>query len=308
MIIILIISLIEINIYSNKDTYLLGEDILVWWEIVNRGKEVDYIKLKGSALKLLNDCKIWDINGNKVEHMRISDVKGVIIDRDNKIKDNKSASGREIEPGDTIFGVSKSNLFRDMNLIGFFGSLHFGGIATSYIESGEYFYCMFYWTGKDASNKVWSDTLHFFIIEPTGVEKEAFNLYKEFRKYKLNDGNALVQYALNFLEKYPESIYVSSLFRNLSIYLSVISGMKGYEDIKENMYISTVKFVNYLKKNIDKFIIEERKWKGVLICIMYSKLILGVSKEEAKKEINNLITNLKLPIDDDIKEFFGIKN
>ena len=73
----------------------------------------------------------------------------------------------EIKPLETV-------TFNETNLIGSFGTLRFEGFGflRSYIEPGEYFFSLFYKSkSNDSYYKVWSDTLHFLIIEPSGIVK-----------------------------------------------------------------------------------------------------------------------------------------
>lgn len=287
MIILLIISLIEINIYSNKDTYLLGEDILVWWEIVIEGNSLDYFEESGDAPKLTNDGKLWDINGREVEHNQIMLMRAGQVPL------------KEIEPGDTF-------KYKEVNLIGIFGSLGFAenGFLNRYIKLGEYFLSLFYITGSNRSQKVYSDTLHFFVIEPSGEEKIVWDLYKEFKRYyNLAKGKEMVKYAIEILRKYPTSDYIESLFRTLSVEFSVLKRKEFIEKRKEMSEI-TRELLNYIETNVDKFSENHSTLKEALWCITYGELMLGISQDKVK----NLIIQMNIPVDNEIKEFLKINN
>ncbi|MCK4225736.1 hypothetical protein KAX29_02465 [candidate division WOR-3 bacterium] len=283
MIFLLILSTIEMNLYCNKDTYFIGEDILIRWEIVNVGKSVDYYGIGGVyGILLSKRTKLWDVNGREVYHGIIEGTR--IGGKGGKHK----MPMNEIAPGDTV-------RFEEVNLIGNFGSLGFAkrGFANRYIKPGEYFFSLLYRTGI-------SDTLHFFIIEPSGKEKCAWHLYKECkREYNRAKGKEMVQYAFDILKKYPESNYVESLMRNLRIVFKVWG---KYEEVRERMANITRQLLNYLEGNIEQFSNRDRTLKEALWCITYGELMLGDSREEVK----NLIINMNVPLDNEIKDFLEI--
>lgn len=286
MFLLLILSTLSINLYSNKDIYLVGEDILVKWEIVNKGNSLDYFEEGGGAPKLTNDGKLWDVTGRVVEHNKIM------------FMSFGKAPLKKIEPGDTV-------KYKEVNLIGIFGSLGFAdnGFLNRYIKTGEYFLSLFYITGSNRSQKVYSDTLHFFVIEPSGEEKIVWDLYKEFKRYyNLAKGKEMVTYAIEILRKYPTSDYIESLFRTLSVEFSVLKRKEFIEKRKEMSEI-TRELLNYIETNVDKFSDNHSTLKEALWCITYGELMLGISL----KEVDNLIKQLDVFVDNEIKDFFKIK-
>jgi hypothetical protein len=293
MFLIFILSSIEINLYSYKDTYLLGEDIWIWWEIVNMGESLSFYQKSGVFSKLFNDAKIWDVNGREIPGYIIS---GTSAER-------KRGKGKfpmlEIKPGDTI-------RFREVNLIGISGTLRFSkkGIANLYIKPGEYFFTLFYWTRENGFyHKVWADTISFYIVEPSGPEKPAWNLYKTYKQLSIlgNEIEKQVDLGLNIMQNYPESNYIGSLLKDLAMSFGILRREEFKNDVKK-IESTTRQFLVYLKENIYK--LSDKRIKNTLWCIIQGELMLGSSKDEIK----NLIIQMNIPVDNEIKVFLKINN
>lgn len=308
MIILLIISLIEINIYSNKDTYLLGEDIWIWWEIVNTGESVGYYE-KGSEFRILhfgfyergtdssilhfNHFKMWDVNSVKV-HQGGSGIKGSVISKSDKYKIPKPQM-LEIEPRDTV-------KFYEVNLIGVFGDLNFEGgllfMGRQYIKTGEYFLSLLYRIKEDSLyKKVWSDTLHFFIVEPTGNEKQAWELYKAHRRetdVRSGDKVKAIKYVFDILKNYPESNYIGSALNHLTLLFrrSLLS------EEREEFIILSRELLDFLEDNIKEY--KGRTFKSALWCISYGEIMLLTSADF----VRDFIEKKNIPLDDEMKEYF----
>jgi hypothetical protein len=300
MIVLLLFSFIDINIYSNKDTYLLGESIIVWWEIINTGDSVEHYQ--GSAISATN------ILMTEGEHLQFNDSTGREVpgDKISGIFITKSESGipkiqmEEIKPGDMV----KSS---EEDLIGVFGSLKFiksGGIGNKYIKAGEYFLSFFIYGATDRSKKIYSDTLHFFVKEPTGKEKEAWELYKDYMVEDIASVHEDKQmaYALEFLKKYPGSTYTESLLRNLGIVFDAYN-CPSMKEGRDRMQGEARKVVDYLEKNVGKFDGKERVLKETVNCITHGELMLGTPKEEVRKKI----LQMNVPVSSEIKEVLDIK-
>jgi len=234
---LLIVSQLEINLYANKDTFLLGEDILVRWEIVNNGKETEYYERNAELIKLTNDGILRDFEGREVPHAMMSGM---------RLLTDSTLPSDTIKPGDTV-------RFQEVNLIGLFGSLGFAaaGFLNKYISPGEYYLSLFYFKGKDWSQKIYSDTLHFIVVEPAGAEKEAWLLYKEF-KAEWNHVNEkdMVEYGYELLAKYPESVYIDGTLEFLN---AVFVSWGDNKKRKERMAPTARKIVDYLEGNSGKF-------------------------------------------------------
>ena len=297
MILLLLFSVIDINIYSNKDAYLLGESIIVWWEIVNTGDSVDYYEAGTS-----NATSILMSEG---EHLQFYDVTGREVpgDKMSGISITQSKSGipkvsmEEIEPRDTV----KSS---EEDLISSFGSLHFseyGGLLNRYIKPGEYFLSFYVYGKSDRSEKIYSDTLHFFVKEPTGKEKEAWKLFKEFMA-NLNStkGKEMMDYGYELLTKYPTSVYIKGSLR----YLEIVFRIWGRDvEMKELMAPTARKIVDYLEKNVGKFQGTEKALNETVKCVTHGELMLGTPKEEVK----NKVLQMKLPVSEDVMKVLEIK-
>jgi len=285
---LLIFSQLEINLHANKDTFLLGEDIFVRWEIVNNGKEVEYYERNVEHIKLTNDVFLWDFEGREVPHGGISGM---------RLPTDYILPVDTIKPGDTV-------KFREQNLIGVFGSLEFAkiGFANSYFQPGNYFLSLFYYKGKDWSEKIYSDTLLFCVVEPTGLEKAAWELYKEFKaeRYRMRD-DKMVEFGYELLKGYAKSEYIEGLINDLTICYKV---SVEYEDSREKMAPTTRKIVDYLEQNVGKFQGKERVLKETVNCITHGELMLGTPKEEIKTKV----LQMKLPVSEDVMEVLEIKS
>ncbi|MBA7614401.1 hypothetical protein ES703_21665 [subsurface metagenome] len=289
MFLIFILSTVEINLYSYKDTYLLGEDIWIWWEIVNTGKSIGYYQKSTEVSKLYsNDVKMWDINCRKVPH---SMIKGIgIIKKGKKYK----IPVLEIETEDTV-------RFKEKNLIGKFGTLHFEGrgFSRNYIKTGEYFFSIFYWSKEnDSYFKVWSDTLHLFIIEPSGKEKDVWDLYQLSRceNSKFGDKLKSVEYAFEILRNYPKSNYVGSTLNNLnSLFHPYVEIEEGE---RERFNAITRELLDYVEGNIRNY--SGRTLKSALWCITFGEFKIGNSADKVRE----FIEKNNIPLDDKMKEFF----
>lgn len=55
---------LNINLYSNKELYLKGESILVYWELVNTGSTEGYYVPHGNL-------KVLDVKGNIIPHLAV---------------------------------------------------------------------------------------------------------------------------------------------------------------------------------------------------------------------------------------------
>ncbi len=285
---LLIFSQLGINLYANKDIFLIGEDILVRWEIVNNGKEIEYYESNAELVKLTNDGILRDSDEREIPHAKMSGM---------RLLTDSTLPVDTIMPGDTV-------RFQEVNLIGLFGSLGFAaaGFLNKYISPGEYYLSLFYYKGKAWNQKIYSDTLHLIVVEPAGVEKEAWALYKGY-KAELNRGREkeMVEYGYELLTKYPESDYIDGLITNLSSDFKV-SGK--YENSRKNMATTARKIVDYLEKNVGKFQGRERALKETVNCITHGELMLGTPKEEVK----NKVLQMKLPVSEDVMEVLEIKS
>ena len=287
MLLLLLVSQLEINLYANKDTFLLGEDIFVRWEIVNNGKKVGYYERSAEHIKLTNDAFLWDFEGREVPH-------GVMSG--SNITVGSTLPIDTIRPGDTV-------KFREQNLIGVFGSLRFAGMgfANKYLKPGNYFLSLFYYKGKDWSEKIYSDTLLFSVVEPAGLEKAAWELYKEFKaeQYRMRD-DKVVEFGYKLLKEYSKSEYIEGTINDLSSSYRVLI---KYEDSREKMAPTTRKINDYLEQNVEKFRGEERVLNETINCITHGELMLGTPKEEVRKKI----LKMNIPVTSDIKKTLDIK-
>jgi len=286
---LLIVSQLEINLYANKDTFLLGEDILVRWEMVNNGKEIEYYERNAELIKLTNDGILRDSEGREVPHAKMS---GMLLLTDSTFPVDT------IKPGDTV-------KFQEVNLIGLYGSLGFAaaGFLNKYIKPGEYYLSFFYYKGKDWSEKVYSDTLHFVVVEPTGVEKEAWLLYKEFKaSWNRLEDEKMIEYGYQLLTKFPRSVYIAGTLEFLDAAFYSINKNEPPEK-KEKIAPSVRKLLNYLESNVDKIRGNERALTQAANCITSGEIMLGTPKEEVRKKI----LQMNVPVTSEIKEVLEIK-
>ena len=308
MFLIFILSTVEINLYSYKNTYLLGEDIWIWWEIVNLGESIEYYE-KGSEFRILNfgfyergtdssilhfnHFKMWDVNGVKV-HQGGRGIKGSVISKSDKYKIPKPQM-LEIEPRDTV-------KFYEVNLIGVFGELNFeGGLLFNgwqYIKPGEYYLSLIYRVKEENQySRIWSDTLHFFIVEPTGNEKQAWELYKAHRRETdVHSGDKVkaIKYIFDILRNHPESNYIGSALNHLTLLFR--RSLLGEE--REEFIILSRELLDFLEDNIKEY--KGRTLKSALWCISYGEIMLLTSADF----VRDFIEKKNIPLDDEMKEFF----
>lgn len=298
MFLIFILSTIEINLYSYKDTYFLGEDIWIWWEIVNKGEGTAYYeKINLSSSFNWGHFKLWDINGRELKGGFA--IKGAIATTRSKKQKVYRPQMLEIKPSDTL-------RFNETNLIGPFGTLRFGGGGlelNNYIRPGEYLFSLFYWSKQNNSYfKIWSDTLHFFIKEPTGRESLAWDLYKLSRFEKSFYGNKIksVEYAFEILRNYPKSNYIGSTLNNLkSLFHPYVEIEEGE---RERFNAITRELLDYVEENIRNY--SGRTLKSALWCITFGEFKIGNSADKVRE----FIEKNNIPLDDKMKEFFYVPN
>ena len=159
---ILFLSIVKMHIYSDKTTYLVGENIYLGCEITNTGSDVAFVEKFLFSRKLLSeDAEMWDTDGRKVSH-------NILIGTPFRIAGKKyNKATKMLEPG-------KSIRFKELSIIGNYGTALFckSGFYNKYIPSGEYFFSIQYWVKERGRlKKVSSDTLHIHIQKPTGEEK-----------------------------------------------------------------------------------------------------------------------------------------
>lgn len=289
--ILLFITVIQINLYTNKDSYLVGEDIWVGWEIINRGESQDYYMRGGKEWFMLSGyVKVWDKYDEEIPHVSIS-VLG------SNGKRGKSIATKKINSCDTI-------KIEDVNIIGSFGKGRFGG--GRYIKSGEYSISFYLPTGKSSERIVWSDTISFIVTEPEGKDKEAWDLYKKYRfetyqALEKKDEERRIKCALKIVKLYPNSAYTNTIINQIRHSFHLYRTQSYFKENIEEMRGKTRELLNYIKQNIDKFSKNERTLQNTLWCIIDGELMLGTSKEYIKEQI----LQLDISLNKEIKEFFG---
>lgn len=266
----------------------MGEDVLLRWEIVNTGNDIDYFAPKYNVYDRMKFV------GWKEKEMPHIGIKGSELTRNKgEYKKFRGQIG-EIEPGATI-------KFREINLTGDFGTGIFAerGIGILYLEPREYSIYLEYFSGEDAFHKVYSDTINIVIKEPTGFERNVWELYKAYKREDILavDEEKQIQYALNILKNYSKSVYVESLLNGLALIFKVYRRGEFEDDvIRIKPYAREL--LDYLEENIDKFKDKDRKLKNALLCILQGEFLLGTSIENVK----NLINQMNVPLNNKIKK------
>lgn len=315
--ILLFLATIEINLYTSKDIYLIGEDIWVRWEIINSGDSIGYIEKGGLSNKLwryyFERCdstgrillkrhlRIWDKNKDRIPY-RGPVIKGSIVRRKgSKFKIRKPGMNK-IEAGDTI----KS---KEANLIEYYGNLEFeGGLfgrGRGYFKQGEYYASLVLRTMEnDKIVKIWSDTVHFSVKEPADRELVAWSMYKSIRKETRHgktegDKTKAIRSAYYILKRVPNSNYAGSIMHYLIEFFGYIIISKEKEEFKRE----TKELINYLENNIDKFAGKKMTFNSALWCIIKGEFMLLSPYEK----VLNFIRDLDFPVDKEILEYFGIE-
>ena len=294
----LFLSIVKMHIYSDKTTYLVGENIYVGCEITNTGSDVAYVEDFLFIPKLLSeDAIMWDTDGRKVPH-------NILIGTPFRIAGKKcNKATKMLEPG-------KSIRFKELSIIGNYGSALFckSGFYNKYIPSGEYFFSIQYWVKERGRlKKVSSDTLHIHIQKPTGEEKKAWEIYKKFRErkgaWKIKDMKDMIYLSKKLIKEYPESAFLDELFYYLHHFTFVENWESKNPEMKRE--INEIReerreLLNLIKENIKKY--KGRTQREALWAIIHGEMALGTSVEEIK----SFVINSGVPLDREIKDYFGI--
>ena len=289
---ILFLSFIKMHIYSDKTSYLVGENIYVGCEITNTGSDIAYVEDFLFIPKLLSeDAVMWDTDGRKVPH-------NILIGTPFRIAGKKyNKATKMLEPGETL-------RFKEKPIIGDYGNAMFDKRSwywnNAYILPGRYSFTIYYWVKENGRlKKVSSDTLHIHIQKPTGEEKKAWEIYKKFRErevsWKIKD---MIYLSKKLIKQYQESVYLKELFYQWHLFSFVINTGRKREinEIREERR----ELLNLIKENIKKY--KGRTQREALWAIIHGEMALGTSVEEIK----SFVINSGVPLDREIKDYFGI--
>jgi len=311
--ILLFLALVQINLYSNKNTYLLGEDIWIRWEFVNTGNRSGYIEecnefwilnygyyeieiIKGEEyFPIRKYFKMWDEEGKLVPQHEFGSP-SVTYDG---LKAMTIPKIVKIEAGDTI----KS---KPVNLIGAFGTLSFKGSLFGFpgyhIKPGYYKLTFSHRTKERGKIKtIWSDTINITIRVPVGKETKAFNLYKNLRiegRYIKSSNPSVFIYADSIIRKHPTSAYIGSAMNSLSLFLFF---KQEVGEVDNEFRQALRKTLNYIIKNIKEFSDDYIILDHTLWVIMRGESILGTSEER----IREILLELNVPLDNHTEEHIG---
>ncbi|RKZ24032.1 hypothetical protein DRQ23_01440 [bacterium] len=295
----LFLSIVKMHIYSDKTTYLVGENIYVGCEITNTGSDVAYIEDFLFQQKLLSeDAVMWANKGRKIPH-------GILIGTPFRIAGRKyNKATKMLEPGETL-------RFKEKPIIGDYGNAMFDKRSwywnNAYILPGRYSFTIYYWVKeKGRLKKLSSDTLHIYIQKPAGKEKKAWEIYKKFREkegsWKVKE---MIYLSKELIKKYPESAYLDELF----YYWHHFSFVENWESKNPEMKreINETKrerreLLNLIKENIKKY--KGRTQKEALWAIIQGEMVLGTPVEE----INSFVINSGVLLDKEIRDYLGIED
>ena len=294
----LLLFTVKMHIYSDKTAYLVGENIYIGCVITNTGSDVAYVEKFLFPRKLLSeDAVMWDTDGRKVPHGIMTG--GVVVTKRKK----NHIPMRELQPGETL-------RCKEEPIIGTYGSVKFnkGGWYWNniYILPGEYFFLVQYWIREGGNEKkVTSDTLHIFIKEPAGEEKGAWRIYKAFRNsegaWKVYD---MIRYSIELIKRYPESVYLEGIFFTWHHFTFVENWESKNPEMKREINETRRErreLLNLIKENIKKY--KGRTQREALWAIIQGEMALGTPLEEIK----SFVINSGVPLDKEIKDYFGIK-
>jgi len=299
---LLFLSIVKMHIYSDKTTYLVGENIYVGCEITNTGSDVAFVEMFLFSRKLLSeDAEMWDTDGRKVPHGIMTG--GVVVTG----RKDGHVPMKMLQPGETL-------RFKEKTIMGFYGSVIFNKRAwywnNIYIRPGEYFFSIQYWVKeKGKLKKVSSDTLHIHIQKPAGEEKKAWEIYKKFRErkgsWKIKDTKDMIYLSKKLIKEYPESVYLDELFYYLHHFSFVENWESKNPEMKREINETREErreLLNLIKENIKKY--KGRTQREALWAIIHGEMALGTSVEEIK----SFVINSGVPLDREIKDYFGIED
>ncbi len=295
----LLLFTVKMHIYSDKTTYLVGENIYVGCEVINKGDNNVFVEKHLFVRGLLSEsAMMWNKQGEYVPHYVVA---GGGLSSHNKGK--KMDSILLIQPGDTL--RIKEECITD----GTYGNaLYCKGpcIGNRYILPGEYYltipFCYYEFGEK---KKAFSDTLKIVIVSPAGRNKNAWMLYKRFReKAAYFKAKEMAEYSIKLIKKYPESAYLDELFYYWHHFTFVENWESKNPEMKREINETRRErreLLNLIKENIKKY--KGRTQREALWAIIQGEMALGTPLEEIK----SFVINSGVPLDKEIKDYFGIK-
>lgn len=238
---------IEFKIFLNKETFIERESIWVKCQVRNNGstpKNVLSVKhpiIRGTVFYLISEDSNSYLQDVSIKYSSAYEVLTIL------------------NPGEIMESFA--------NLLEYYsspGKLHLSGTNIYSLNTGRYkLFARYYtrWHGKDGREDIYTDTLKFEVIPPTGEEKEALKLLEK-GKYK------------ELFEKYPESVYAPFALHRYLVYGCGISSLKKQEreklikvlmrQLEEYPNTPTIEYIDlqaFLQLHLDMGILKEGRTK-----------------------------------------------
>lgn len=241
-------SVFSINMYPEKPQFTEGEEVVIYATIKNNSNHKDSL-LNLNELEILKNTQIWN------------------------------AENKDIPPPDliacptpmvyTVFQSGESKVIQmDVDL-----KAKTQGYFLEYYSAGTYNVIVDF---EDLNKKhIVSDNFSFTVVKPHGSEVEELNeMLLLFSSYYISKNPQKgIDESINYLYKYPQSIYLFKVLREFGI----IRQISGYRF--DEQYIEDLKY--YLKNNIS-----DKKSKQFIYGI-HGIIVRLKNKEEAMKYLEN---------------------
>ncbi len=193
---------IEFKISLNKETFIERESIWVKCQVRNNGStpqnvlSVKHPIIRGMVFYLISEDSNSYLQDVSIKYFSAYEVLTIL------------------NPGESMESFA--------NILEYYSSPNKSPLSGTNIYSlnpGRYkLFARYYtrWHGKDGREDIYSDTLKFEVIPPTGEEKEALELLEKGKHEEL-------------FEKYPESVYAPFSLHRYLVYECAISSLKRQE-------------------------------------------------------------------------------
>ena len=273
--IFIILSVLYVHLFTDKNKYLVGENIFVGLTIINKGKGAELMEKFTLVEKLYSEDAVMRNSFNKRVHHSI--VSGTIAVEKGK-KYNPPVV--QVEPGETI-------TYEPIPIVGLplvsYGGYEFvkdGKIGERCIPPGEYYFSISLRSFTHGITKIISDTVHFIIKEPQNADKEAWEIYKRYVLYldlRKEIGKALKE-GLKILMLKPPSNYRRNVIYSLKGVFSLNSWVVQPSEKK-----LVRKILACLMSQYDSF--NDFDKKGVVMCLIRGFRKIGMHQNEIYKKL-----------------------
>jgi len=273
--IFIILSVLYVHLFTDKNEYLVGENIFVGLTIINKGNGAELMEKFTLVKKLYSeDAVMWNSSNKRVHHSIVSGT--IAVEKGKKY----NPPVVQVEPGETL-------TFEPISIVGLplvsYGGYEFvkdGEKGERCIPPGEYYFSISLRSFTNGITKIISDTVHFIIKEPQNVDKEAWEIYKRYVLYldlRKEIGKALKE-GLKILMLKPPSNYRRNVIYSLK---GVFSLNSWVVQLSEKKLVR--KILAFLMSQYDSF--NDFDKKGVVMCLIRGFRKIGMHQNEIYKKL-----------------------